>query len=168
MHTPYHPQHKALLPSRSPKPTLILQAWSATRAGPHSATPTALPTALTLSVLLNWNIASRFHLLPQTCCFTRYMQTLRFRHTKTEHTKTEHAKRVPFRGWREAGSGVHLPPLGVASGPGAQRLPAEGRRASTVHKHFFMMSCKKSVCVVTEGKNFGCDHSAEGKAGGTQ
>lgn len=61
-----------------------------------------------------------------------------------------------------------LPPLGVASGPRAQRLPAEGRRTSTVHKHFFMMSCKKSVCVVTEGKNFGCDHGAEGKAGGTQ
>lgn len=78
---------RALLPSWSLKPTLILQAWSATRTGPHSATPTALPTALTLSVLLNWNIASPFHLLPQTCCFTRYMQTLCFRHTKTEHAK---------------------------------------------------------------------------------
>lgn len=104
---------RALLPSRSLKPTLILQAWSAARTGPHSATPTALPTALTLSVLPNWNVASPFHLLPQTCCFTRYMQMLCFRHTKTEY-----AKRVPFGGWRGRGSPEsHLPLLGVASGP---------------------------------------------------
>lgn len=120
---------RALLPSWSLKPTLILQAWSATRTGPHSATPTALPTALTLSVLLNWNIASPFHLLPQTCCFTRYMQTLCFRHTKTEH-----AKWVPFGGWRGGGfrsptSRLWVWPLALERS--ASRLRAGARAPST-------------------------------------
>lgn len=113
---------RALLPSWSPKPNLILQAWSATRTGPHSATPTALPTTLTLSVLLNWNVASPFHLLPQTCCFTRYMQTLCFRHTKIDH-----AKRVPFGGWRGGGFRSPTSPLWVwplALECGASRLRA--------------------------------------------
>lgn len=119
----------ALLPSRSLKPTLILQAWSAARTGPHSATPTALPAALHYRSSLTGTSPLLSTYCPQTCCFTRYMQTLCFRHTKTEY-----AKRVPFGGWTGRGSPEsHLPPLGVASGLelSASRLRADAPAPST-------------------------------------
>lgn len=94
---------RALLPSWSPKPNLILPGQRPAQ-GPIQQHPQLcqLPDARRSS--LTERRLSFLHLLPQTCCFTRYMQTLCFRHTKIDH-----AKRVPSEAGEEGVPESHLP-----------------------------------------------------------